>query len=887
MPNVDSDDPPPTPASTDASQRPGLPLDSLAHRLLEARLLRRLVGDEGQLVKVDRFVIERELGAGGMGTIYSAWDEQLQRRVALKFLHQTGTDAASEQRLFREAQALAQLSHPNVVPIFDVGRHEGRVWLAMEHIPGQTLRDWAKERPRSQAERLEAWMAAGRGLAGIHAAGLVHRDIKPANVMLGEDGRVRIVDFGLVRIANASGPGSSETGLSTAAGWAEGLTEPDRFVGTPAYAAPEQLTGEVIDARSDQFSFCVSLWEALCGRRPSRARGPDGRPERNEGERLPARIHRALSRGLALAPQDRFEDMHALLAALAPPRRRWLVPSVVGSGAALLGLAIGMMALREPAAVVVDPCAQAGAKVDETWTAQSLQPLRATLSEPAIERTQALLDGWVEGWRHAARETCEDVHVRQQRSPESLDRRGVCLDRRLAGLTALRAAIDSGQLTKDEQLVAWLGELEDPRDCLSESVLGSNIEAVAPAHADEVAQVRRDLVRVQLDRDRQSFAARIAEAKQLLSRARVLDWPPLRGEAALALGRLHTIAGDGAAARLRLGEALDAGDRVHDLELQAHAWSALNQVERLVELDVERARWARERHAAVFMVFEPSPRQRAQLVADQGMTQELAGELEEAESSLREALALLEREGPTAAWEQATVLRNLGNLLVYSGRATEGRGLFDRARDLELGAPLEPQARRPAPSEAARALDEGIAMIAAGDPEAAVAQLQRTLTTATQAHGPRSELVARVHVALTAAYDYLGQTDMVRMHAELADSISMEALGPSHPLRVDVLSAVGVSAYHDGRTADAVLAFERALQLVRRVKPADSIAVALAEHNLADALHRDGQDEHAEPLLGHAVPILERQLGSADPRVTDARALHQRLRSTTAQGPRP
>jgi len=679
---MDTDGAQPTPASTGTSQHPEPPVDSLAYRLLQTKLLSRLVGDDSEPVKVDRFVIERELGAGGMGTIYAAWDEQLQRRVALKFLHPTGADAASELRLFREAQALAQLSHPNVVPIFDVGRHEGRVWLAMEHIPGQTLRDWGKT-PRSQAELLEAWIAAGRGLAGIHASGLVHRDIKPANVMLGEDGRVRIVDFGLVRIAEASHPGSSEAGLLSAAEWAEGLTQPDGFVGTPAYAAPEQMTGDAIDARSDQFSFCVSLWEALCGKRPLRERRPDGQPVLRKGEHLPKRIHRALGRGLAMDPQERFDDMQGLLAALVAPRRRWLVPSLVGSCAAALGLVAGMIALGAPTAVAANPCAGAGTQIDEVWSEDSLAGLGTVLSEASAARTREVLDQWVGDWRSTAREACEAVHVRQQRSPASLDRRGVCLARRLARLTALGAAIEGGQITSDEQLIAWLARLEEPGDRLSESVLHSNIEAPPREHAQEVALVRQALVGLGMWTSGTSLARRTAEVEKLHSRATEIGWRPLIGEVALELGHLHILASDAFAARKQLGQALDSAELTDDAELQALTWSALNRVERRLSFDHERAEWTWEREAAVFTDLRPTLRQRARLLMDQALGLELASKRPEAEQVLREALSLYEAAGPTTAWEQASVLRTLANLVMEIGRSEEALVLQRRARELK------------------------------------------------------------------------------------------------------------------------------------------------------------------------------------------------------------
>jgi eukaryotic-like serine/threonine-protein kinase len=214
--------------------------------------------------RVGRYQLCEELGAGAMGVVYRARDPRLDRAIAIKLVRHGGATPAGSARLLREAQAMARLCHPNVVPIFDVGPAGGAVFLAMPLLEGGTLRSWLSDRPRSVDAILDRFVAAGRGLAAAHGAGLVHRDFKPDNVLLDADGEVHVGDFGLARLAGDE-PGSVEPADELSV---DELTRTGAVVGTPPYMAPEQLRGLPIDARADQFSFCVALWEAIFGERP-------------------------------------------------------------------------------------------------------------------------------------------------------------------------------------------------------------------------------------------------------------------------------------------------------------------------------------------------------------------------------------------------------------------------------------------------------------------------------------------------------------------------------------------------------------------------------------------------------------------------------------------
>ena len=252
-----------------------------------------------------RYVLLDPVGRGGMGVVYSAFDPELDRKVAIKFLRpgRGPNPAAARPQLLAEAQAIARLSHPNIVTVHDVGTFEGEVFFAMEYVKGETLRRAQQPGLVGLQQTLSLYTAAGEGLAAAHRAGIIHGDFKPENVLVGEDGRVRVTDFGLARAVHEHAP---------------------RFAGTPAYMAPEHWRGQASDVRSDQYSFCLALLEAVDGKRPEEVEeaSPTHPPEPVSLRRrtLPARLSRVLARGLAVDPAQRWPSMDALLDALRQAR---------------------------------------------------------------------------------------------------------------------------------------------------------------------------------------------------------------------------------------------------------------------------------------------------------------------------------------------------------------------------------------------------------------------------------------------------------------------------------------------------------------------------------------------------------------------------------------
>ncbi|MBI5545314.1 MAG: serine/threonine protein kinase, partial [Deltaproteobacteria bacterium] len=279
--------------------------------------------------RLGRYVVQQFIGAGGMGLVYAAYDPDLERKVALKLvrtdLHGDGEEC--RLRLVREGKAIAQLAHPNVVTVFDIGLTGEQAFVAMELVEGGTLGSWLRERPRRWREILRAFLDAGQGLAAAHQAGVVHRDFKPENVLIGAEGRPRVSDFGLARPP----PRPSATEARPVTSSTAHLTQTGALLGTPAYMAPEQLAQGVCDTRSDQYSFCVALWEALYGSRPTPRTGA-GEPTPRQ-LKVPRWVENALRRGLSEDPRERFPSMEELLRVLRsePVRRarvRWALATL-------------------------------------------------------------------------------------------------------------------------------------------------------------------------------------------------------------------------------------------------------------------------------------------------------------------------------------------------------------------------------------------------------------------------------------------------------------------------------------------------------------------------------------------------------------------------------
>lgn len=414
---------PSDPSALDAPLGPRPPDDgpeTVAAAKLRAKLRAKMFGVARGELAIGRYKVIERLGAGGMGEVYAALDERLDRKVAIKVLHaDLGADDPARRRLVREARVLAQLSHPHVVQIFEVGEDGGRVYLVMEMIEGPTLETWLQTQ-RAWSEVLEKFIEAALGLGAAHEVGVVHRDVKPANLLLGPNDRLRVVDFGLARGQPQllEGDDASQTSI----------TQPGAVMGTPGYMSPEHVGAGPVDARSDQFSLCVALFEALFGYRPHRGEGlPSLMRAIAQGQRVPPprltavprSIIVALERGLATDPQDRFASMQALADALRRPRRRspWplaaLASLVVGGGVATLMVSSAYSMHDDSANPRPDtPSSPEASAWNDAFAALAPQPSRPR--DAVLQRTRiALLDGRLDDARSIATEALDLATTRR------------------------------------------------------------------------------------------------------------------------------------------------------------------------------------------------------------------------------------------------------------------------------------------------------------------------------------------------------------------------------------------------------------------------------------------------------------------------------------------
>ncbi len=541
--------------------------------------------DRREPERLGRFTLLERLGEGGMGIVRSAYDPQLDRRVAIKLIRAEDDDERARARLLREAQALARLSHPNVVQVHEAGVHEGQVFIAMEYVVGQTLTRWLEDERPQWREIVMSYLQAGRGLAAAHDAELVHRDFKPDNVLIGEDGRVRVVDFGLARgheaLAAELGSGERsdgvlselaedsdideviERGSSGGSSPVGRLTRTGARLGTPAYMAPEQILGGTVTPLSDQFSFCLALYESLYGQRAFAGKrlkpwiealraGDVREPPRASG--VPSWVFELLRRGLETEPRERFASMGELLGALEGRLRRtrnwWLRSAAL----VVVGVGVGVgasFAMAPSEADEQDPCVDAGAELDEQWSAVRRRAITAALEGVDAPYAGAIasqvatgLARYADDWRAASHKSCE-AHARGDESDDTHYQRSTCLKRRLVAFEEATGILERSAEDALDNAVPLVERLPRISSCVVDDpkVLGALFGA-PPEVRDRVNTVELELTRVDTLTNAGQVEVARALLKKVLRETGDLKFKVLRAEALLADVRVDMAAID-------------------------------------------------------------------------------------------------------------------------------------------------------------------------------------------------------------------------------------------------------------------------------------------------------------------------------------------------------
>ncbi|MGC4114059.1 MAG: tetratricopeptide repeat protein [Myxococcales bacterium] len=812
--------------------------------------------------RLGRHLLLDVIGSGAMGVVYRAYDPQLDRKVALKLLRQDRQPDGAERRthLLREAQAMAKVAHPNVIAVHDVGEHGGDVFLAMELVEGPTLRHWLTEAPRSREEIVEIFLQAGHGLAAAHAAGLVHRDFKPENVIVGHDGRPRVTDFGLA-LAGAV------------------------FAGTPAYMSPEQLTGQATDARSDQFGFCVALWEALEGARPFTGATLGELKDSVErplpaSSKTPPWLRRLLEKGLAKDPAQRFPSMEELLDGLAHDPaigRRNVALASVGlavAASAILGL-LGLSAYQ------ARECEGGPDQARAAWSAakrsaveQAFKQSGRSYAGDTFQRVNKSLDAWLASWSQMRVDACLATRQRGEQSEELLDSRMACLDRRLAEVDGLVAVLSSADATAVEHAAEAVAALGDLKECADLARLSAAVRPPAPHLRPAIEAVRNELAVSKANRDAGRYLKAIEVAKAALARTRPLAYPPVDAEALLSLGDAQAKSGDYAGGEQSLRGAFMAAETARWDELAARAALRLVQVvggnqQRFGEAGI----WSDLAASKIDRLGARADLSGA-LAYTRAVMLQRQGKWTDALARCREALPLLESAFGPSSSRLAEAERLMGSLLLEDGELAQARAHHERALAI-FSAASGPEH----PDVAMTLSSLGHVLAAAGDLAEAEKLHQKGLALAKSALGEDHPYVANALHNLAAVALARGELKSAGELAEKAFEVRKRVYGADHPLvalslaqRSEIALAKGdletagetsVRAYrvleralppeHPGltvaltATASVALAtgdtfaragFERALQL-RREHPGEPARLSEIRFGLAQALKDD------------------------------------------------
>jgi serine/threonine protein kinase/tetratricopeptide (TPR) repeat protein len=852
-----------------------------------------------QPIRIGRYTVLRKLGEGGMGVVYAAYDEDLDRKVALKLLRASlAKDERGRVRIRREAQALARLSHPNVVQVHEIGTWTEHDYVAMEFVAGQTLDRWLASKSHTWSEILEVMLHAGRGLAAAHAAELVHRDFKPANVLVGEDGRARVLDFGLARTVGDTGehpvadllrtatghsvdtgeisesdtrtsaagtsvakPDSESAGGSTTHGdsrarvFERELTATGAVLGTPVYMAPEQHLGRRATASSDQFSFCFVLYEALFGERPFRANnreeyafrvieGAFTLPGPNSG--VPVWLRKAVCRGLAPQPSDRWPSMEALLTELSRDRDSVWKRSIVAAGLmGTVGVAL-LLGVDSSSPQEAEQCNYDRASVVDAWTESEQARVREAFESSGhayaaqrLERTIRDLDTYADELVAGQTDACTQRWIDRVQTDAQFELRIACLDQRK---DELRVAVGellvdgAAAVTRAPEILTGLGDIGM---CARVELLERHTAAPKDeATVKAIAAVRSSLVRAHAARRGGRLVAAEEIAVRAGEQAKQLGFAPLIGEVAQLEGELAFQRRDYQTSNTKLLEALRVAEQTRDPAGRLEAVLRLARVKMETGQNPEVELTMAE--SLVERLGSPLPKQ-ALLYFVRGDAMRRASKLPEALREYDQTVQLAERGFVGSEHMLAGVLVVRSMVLESLGRYPEGRADLDRA--LALG--LDP--------DDVNGLDAlfnlGVDELNATRYDDAEKLLLQALEGYERVYGPRYPHIGHGRLALARLAMARGQDD----EAERQMLLAREVLEAYQDERVYALDAHAALLLSRGRVDEAIGLLTRAVD----ADVDDTAYLAYLRSRLGRALVDGAQYEQALVHLDQAIVALD------------------------------
>jgi tetratricopeptide (TPR) repeat protein len=773
--------------------------------------------------RVGRYVLLREIGKGGMGTVWEAYDPSLDRLIALKLVANMDGDTGPEaSSLEREARALARVTDPRVVVVHDGGREGPVVFIAMELVRGRTLKEWMAEAERTPEQVIDVLVTAGRGLEAVHRAGLVHRDIKPSNILLGDDGRVCVGDLGIA-LADSIARGSGA------------------YAGTPGYMAPEQRARRGADARSDQYAFCVTAWEALTGALPGAeaTRAP------------PAALRGAIERGLAEDPEQRWPALGDLLTRFerwrGRRRRRW-----IGGGAATAVVAAAgalLVAAREPART--DACAATAHEIDAAWTpgrrdalAQAFAAVASPVATGAWQRTEGVLTGWIDRWRAARVTACDDTVQRRTQPAAVLARRERCLADRRDQLDALLEALARPDALSAPLAVSAAWALPAPEGCLAPSPPDAPVPTpdAAPLRA-----VRQQIARAAVLRRLGKPTDAVAAAEAAVRDAEPTGDRGLLAQALTELGHCGSVASQHDAAIEALRRAVNAADGAGLDEIRFAAWAELEFL--IGEIRADKAEGARilEQVGALFERLPPDLGREAVLEERTGAYARIHGDYPACIAHATRAGELRRALDPGNLDAIAEPLNLVGICHERSAHEREALGVFEQVLELRRRALGDDHPRT-------AMIYNNLASVhySLGEYELSAQLHEKALAARERVLGPAHRDVAQSHNNLANTLRKLGRADEALVHARAARDNWAVSVGPRTVVTATATAVMGHCELALGHLDEAERLYRDALAIRLEVRGPDHEDVTRVLGDLANVMVKRGRLADAIALADDA-----------------------------------